>query len=286
MMKKVAIVTGGNKGIGLGIVKELAEKFDGSVYLTARNVERGSKSVKELEKEGFNVSFHQLDIDDKSSIEKLCEYMKQNYGGIDVLVNNAGIAFKNAATEPMHVQAQVTIQTNYFGTKQVCDILFPILKSGARVVNVSSSAGFLLNVCGEEPAATQLRKKLASSDTTLTIEELDGLMNQFIKASEDGTFKEKGWGGSTYVASKVGLSALSRIQQRELLKDDRQDISVNHVHPGYVDTDMTSHKGPLTIEEGAKSSIYCALLPANTDIKGKYLWYDCQIVDWVNGPRP
>ena len=285
-MKKVAIVTGGNKGIGLGIVKGLAEKFDGSVYLTARNVERGSKSVKELEKEGVNVSFHQLDIDDKSSIEKLCEYMKQNYGGIDVLVNNAGIAFKNAATEPMHVQAQVTIQTNYFGTKQVCDILFPILKAGARVVNVSSSAGFLLNVCGEEPAATQLRKKLASSDTTLTIEELDGLMNQFIKASEDGTFKEKGWGGSTYVASKVGLSALSRIQQRELLKDDRQDISVNHVHPGYVDTDMTSHKGPLTIEEGAKSSIYCALLTANTDIKGKYLWYDCQIVDWVNGPRP
>ena len=161
-MKKVAIVTGGNKGIGLGIVKGLAEKFDGSVYLTARNVERGSKSVKELEKEGFNVSFHQLDIDDKSSIEKLCEYMKQNYGGIDVLVNNAGIAFKNAATEPMHVQAKVTIQTNYFGTKQVCDTLFPILKPGARVVNVSSSAGFLLNVCGEEPAATELRKKLAS----------------------------------------------------------------------------------------------------------------------------
>ena len=285
-MKKVAIVTGGNKGIGLGIVRGLAEQFDGSVYLTARNVERGSKSVKELEKEGLNVSFHQLDIDDKSSIEKLCEYMKQNYGGIDVLVNNAGIAFKNAATEPMHVQAQVTIQTNYFGTKQVCDILFPILKPGARVVNVSSSAGFLLNVCGEEPAATELRKKLESSDTTLTIEELDGLMNQFIKASEDGTFKEKGWGGSTYVASKVGLSALSRIQQRELLEDDRQDISVNHVHPGYVDTDMTSHKGPLTIEQGAKSSIYCALLPPNTDIKGKYLWYDCQIVDWVSGPRP
>jgi len=49
---------------------------------------------------------------------------------------------------------------------------------------------------------------------------------------------------------------------------------------------MSSHKGPLTIEEGAKSSLYCALLPPNTDVKGKYLWYDCQIVDWVNGPRP
>merc|ERR1712141_513888 len=212
--------------------------------------------------------------------------MKQNYGGNVVFVNNAVIAFKNDATEPMHVQAQVTIQTNYFGTKQVCDILFPILKSGARVVNVSSSAGFLLNVCGEEPAATQLRKKLASSDTTLTIEELDGLMNQFIKASKDGTFKEKGWGGSTYVASKVGLSALSRIQQRELLKDDRQDISVNHVHPGYVDTDMTSHKGPLTIEQGAKSSLFAATLPPKTEVKGQYIWADCSILDWVNGPLP
>ena len=82
---------------------------------------------------------------------------------------------------------------------------------------------------------------------------------------------------------------MSRIQQRELegwLKDERQDIVVNHVHPGYVDTDMTRHSGPLTIEEGAKSSLYCALLPPGTDIKGKYIWSDCQIVDWVNGPTP
>ena len=284
--KKVAVVTGGNKGIGFAIVKGLVEKFDGVVYLTARNVERGTDAVKELAKCGVNASFHQLDIDDRSSAEKLRDYMKDKYGGIDVLVNNAGIAFKAAATEPMHVQAKVTIQTNYFGTKQACEVLFPILKPGARVVNVSSSAGFLLNVCGDEPAASELRKKLASSDSTLTIEELDTLMNQFIQAAEDGTFKEKGWGGSTYVASKVGLSALSRIQQRELLKDERVDIALNHVHPGYVDTDMTSHKGPLTIEEGAKSSLYCALLPPNTDVKGKYLWYDCKIVDWVNGPRP
>ena len=284
--KKVAVVTGGNKGIGFAIVKGLVEKFDGVVYLTARNVERGTDAVKELAKCGVNASFHQLDIDDRSSAEKLRDYMKDKYGGIDVLVNNAGIAFKAAATEPMHVQAKVTIQTNYFGTKQACEVLFPILKPGARVVNVSSSAGFLLNVCGDEPAASELRKKLASSDSTLTIEELDTLMNQFIQAAEDGTFKEKGWGGSTYVASKVGLSALSRIQQRELLKDERDDIALNHVHPGYVDTDMTSHKGPLTIEEGAKSSLYCALLPPNTDVKGKYLWYDCKIVDWVNGPRP
>ena len=186
----------------------------------------------------------------------------------------------------MHVQAKVTIGINYFGTKQACDILFPLLRPGARVVNVSSVAGLLSNINGSEPAAGQLRKKFASSDSTLTVEELDGIMNQFVEASKDGTFREKGWGPSTYVASKVGLSALSRIQQRELLKDHRKDIVVNHVHPGYVATDTNGHIGQLTTEHGAKSSVYCALLPTGTDIKGQYLWYNCQIVDWVKGPTP
>ena len=88
------------------------------------------------------------------------------------------------------------------------------------------------------------------------------------------------------MASKVGLSALSRIQQREFANDSRKDIVVNHVNPGYVDTDMTNHKGPKTTEEGALSSIYCALLPPETSIRGKYIWHDCQVVDWVNGPKP
>ena len=72
--------------------------------------------------------------------------MTKEYGGgqcIDVLVNNAGFAFKNAATEPIHVQAKETIAINYFGTKQCCEALFPLLKDGARVVNISSSCGFL-----------------------------------------------------------------------------------------------------------------------------------------------
>jgi len=61
---------------------------------------------------------------------------------------------------------------------------------------------------------------------------------------------------------------------------------VNHVHPGYVDTDMSSHRGPLTPEEGAKSSLFAALLPPNTDIKGKYIWRDCTVLDWVNDKLP
>jgi len=61
---------------------------------------------------------------------------------------------------------------------------------------------------------------------------------------------------------------------------------VNHVHPGYVDTDMTSHKGPLSPEEGAKSSIFAALLPPDTKIRGQYIWLDCKVRNWIDDSLP
>jgi len=282
MGTKVAIITGSNKGIGFAIVQGLLKKFDGDVYLTARDVGRGQSAVQALNDQGFQPKFHQLDISDKASIETLKEHLLKTYGGIDILVNNAGFAFKNSATEPMHVQAKETIAINYFSTKQCCDILFPILKDGARVVNVSSSAGFL----GHIPSPA-LKMKFAASDSSLQIDELDQLMNDFIAATEEGCHAAKGWPNSTYVVSKVGLSALSRIQNREMQKSRGQSgIAINHVHPGYVDTDMTSHKGHLTIEQGAMAPLKLALLPPKSDTTGKYFWYEGQEVDWVNGPLP
>jgi len=279
-MTKVAIVTGGNKGIGFAIVKGLAKVFDGDVFLTARNVERGMAAVKALEKENITVKFHQLDIDNPESNAEIAAFMKEKYGGIDILVNNAAIAFKNAAPEPFGHQAKVTVATNYFSVKNTCEHLLPLLRSGARVVNVSSSAGFLIRI--QDPG---LKQKFANEN--LSYEELDGLMNDFIESAQNGNHSTKGWPNSTYVVSKIGLSAMSRMQQRDINKDStRSDIAINHVHPGYVDTDMTSHKGHLTIEEGAKSSLFAATLPPNTDVKGQYIWEDCSILDWVNGPPP
>lgn len=72
------------------------------------------------------------------------------------------------------------------------------------------------------------------------------------RAATRGDHEQKGWPNSAYVVSKVGVSALTRIQHQQFLNDPREDIVINHVHPGYVNTDMTSHKGPLTIEEGKK----------------------------------
>ena len=101
---KVAVVSGSNKGIGFAIVRALCQKFEGDVILTSRNEQRGAEAVKLLEAEGLKPKFHQLDIDNKESIEKLRADMQQQYGGIDVLVNNAGIAFKNADDTPFATQ--------------------------------------------------------------------------------------------------------------------------------------------------------------------------------------
>ena len=65
-------------------------------FLKARNSELGLKACKELESEGIRVKFHQLDIEDNESISKFAKYLKENYNGLDILVNNAAIAYKAA----------------------------------------------------------------------------------------------------------------------------------------------------------------------------------------------
>ncbi|KAG8253769.1 carbonyl reductase [NADPH] 1-like [Homalodisca vitripennis] len=272
---KVAVVTGGNKGIGYGIVKGLCEKFKGVVYLTARDSKRGKAAIAELNKLGFKPEFHQLDITDKKSISAFAEHIKSKYGGIDVLVNNAAIAYKMSAKEPFSEQAEVTVAVNYFAQVDVCEALFPLLRPHARVVNLSSSCGLLCNIPSPE-----LRKRL--KDPNLTISQLNSLMKDFVQAAAEGKNQELGWGTSAYNVSKVGLSALTFAQQRQFDTDPRPGLIVNCVHPGYVDTDMTSHKGPRTIEQGADAPVYLALLPDSPDvIKGQFVWYDRKVADWA-----
>ena len=151
----VAVVTGSNKGIGLSIVRALCHKYQGDVFLTSRDEARGQAAVETLRKEGLQPKYHVLDITKPESVLKLRDFMKEKYGGIDVLVNNVGIAFMDYNTHGFPAQVKITLETNYWATKSACQILFPVLRAGARVVNLSSALGHLgklvevknLNVC-------------------------------------------------------------------------------------------------------------------------------------------
>jgi len=280
--EKVCVVTGSNKGIGLEVVRLLCQKgIYKHVFLTSRNEELGMEAVSQLKSEGLNPLYHQLDITDQASVDRFASHLKQlPTGKLDCLVNNAGIAYKVASTASFAEQAEKTVFTNFHSTLRLCHALFPLLSPNARVVNVSSSCGHLLKINGAEPFAGELRSKFASEE--LTEKELVEMMEDFVKLAKDGNHAAAGWPNSTYNVSKVGVSALTRIQQRSI----GVNILINHVHPGYVDTDMTSHKGPLTVTEGATPIVWAATLPEDSTVKGQYIWKDCSVIDWVKTPLP
>ncbi|XP_058972804.2 carbonyl reductase [NADPH] 1-like [Pocillopora verrucosa] len=252
---RVAVVTGANKGIGFAIVKKLCREFSGTVILTARDEQRGLEAVKQLSTEGASPVFHQLDIVSPESIERIKKHLMEQYGGLDLLVNNAGIAFKRASTVPFPKQAEVTIQTNFHGTLNVCRALLPILKPHARLVNISSHLGGLAQL------SEDLQKKFSSP--TLTEENLANLMDQFVKDAKDGTHSQKGWLTSAYGMSHIGIIALTKILARNTLQDSREDILINACDPGWVRTDMAGPKATKSPKEGAETPVYAALLPIN-----------------------
>ncbi|XP_029926126.1 carbonyl reductase [NADPH] 1 [Myripristis murdjan] len=256
MSPRVAVVTGSNKGIGLAIVRAMCKQFQGDVYLTARDSGRGQEAVESLVSEGLKPMFHQLDINDLNSITTAAAYFKDKYGGVDVLVNNAGIAFKVADTTPFGTQAEVTLKTNYFANRDMLTHFLPIIKPGGRVVNVSSFVGLrALNQCS--PA---LQERFRSED--LSVEELNGLMQRFIDEAKRGEHKQGGWPDTAYGVSKTGLTTLSMILARRLSKERPGDqILLNACCPGWVRTDMAGPKAPKSPDEGAETPVYLALLP-------------------------
>jgi len=142
-MPRVAVVTGANKGIGFEIVKHLVKsKTQDVVYLTSRDEGRGRAAIDALKSEGLDAAYHQLDVLSQESVNRFASYLKSNHGGLDVLVNNAGIPL-NVQGGTFGEKAAVTMDTNFFGTLRVCEALVPLVRDGGRVVHVSSQMGHM-----------------------------------------------------------------------------------------------------------------------------------------------
>ncbi|CAH0700521.1 unnamed protein product [Spodoptera exigua] len=272
METKVAIVTGGNRGIGFEIVKGLCQKFDGVVYLTARNEERGLQAVKKLEELGLKPLFHILDVTCEKSIEDLAKHISTHHSGIDVLVNNAGILDFDKAISS-YDDAKKLIDTNFMSLLSITKILYPLLTNTARIINISSDWGLLSNISKQV-----WFDRLVKED--LTVEEILEFVNEFLNAAKMGksAFVSIAGNYGDYKVSKVAMSALTFVQQRQF-SEQGKDISINCVHPGFVMTDMTKGMGNFTPERGAKAPLYLAL-EAPQSLKGAFLWHCNSRVNW------
>ncbi|KAG0562712.1 hypothetical protein KC19_9G166700 [Ceratodon purpureus] len=284
----VAMVTGGNKGIGLEIVRRLA--LEGlTVILTARDETRGLKATQSLHAQGLqNVVFHTLDIGDSESRAQFVEWIQKTYGGLDILVNNAAV-FHN---DNVYETAVETMKINYRGTVGLTEELLPLFKAsqaGARIVTVSSWVGKLM-VLNDE----QVRKKLTDV-TQFDQKYLDELEQKYLEACRAGNGEPNGYTNTAYRFSKVLINSYSRLLALRLANQPSgQQIYLRLVHPGFVRTDIHrklmnmldeeayqklvasggfNHEELIGVEEGADTPVWLCLVPAGDQIPSGRLWF-------------
>ena len=231
--KPVALVTGANQGIGLQIAKDLVT-HGFTVLVGSRNLERGEAAAREV---GQDAHALQLDVTDRASIAAAAERVRNEFGRLDVLINNAAISntrkqqlgmslveyFKislpsNASLD----EVRAVWETNVFGVLAVTQAMLPLLREApqARIVNVSSGVGSLT------------------------------------RNADPGNLRRSSF-GPIYPASKTALNAITLAFAIEL---EPTGIKVNAVSPGFTKTALNGYEGTETVEEGAAEAVRVALL--------------------------
>ncbi|MFD0886059.1 SDR family oxidoreductase [Streptosporangium algeriense] len=169
----IALVTGGNRGIGKEVCRQLAS-HGYTVLLTARSRERAGSTAAEL---GENVRPLRLDVTSPEDIEAAAREVEGRFGRLDVLVNNAAITYDTwqSAVEADLDVVREALETNLYGAWRLTQALVPSLREGKRprVVNVSSGAGSLTEMGGGTPAYT-ISKVALNALTRMLAAELRG----------------------------------------------------------------------------------------------------------------
>ena len=223
-MKTIALVTGANKGIGLEICRQLAQKGF-HVLLGSRDEARGEEAAASLARDGAEVEPMVIDLAAPATFEKARKLIEERFGRLDVLINNAAIGepedFQRTAGNVSIETLRRTFETNFFGLVDLTQRLLPLLQRSEhpRIVNQSSILASLTE----------------HSDPNSVIADVHAL---------------------AYDASKTAVNAFT-VHLAKILRDS--SIKVNSAHPGSVKTDMNP-MGDLSVEDGARTAVTLAIL--------------------------
>ena len=174
MVTRVAVVTGGNRGIGFEICRQLAQHGI-HVVLTSRDAAKGKVACAALRDAGLPVTFHQLDVTSVRSISALTAYLEKQYSRLDILVNNAGVLLDPKGSRFMNSRIETyreTLETNLFGPLLLCQALVPLMQKNGygRIVNLSSGLGQLSDMGTGTPAYRVSKIALNALTRTLAAE--------------------------------------------------------------------------------------------------------------------
>jgi len=175
--KKVALVTGGNRGIGYELVKQLAMKGF-KVMLTSRNPEMGLQVAQKLKESNLDVSFVAMDVNNQESIRQAAITVNELHGRLDVLINNAGV-YLDENEKLLNMDPSIlenTMATNFLGAYHVIRSFIPLMeKQGyGRMINVSSEYGAISEMSYPGVGAYKLSKFALNGLTRLVAAEING----------------------------------------------------------------------------------------------------------------
>jgi NAD(P)-dependent dehydrogenase (short-subunit alcohol dehydrogenase family) len=224
--KKIALISGANKGLGLETGRQLG-KLGYTVLLGSRDALKGEVAARQLRDDGVDAKVVKLDVGKQSDIDAAAAMIEADYGKLDVLVNNAGVMIekgwtKNMTSETTVENLRATFETNLFAVFAVTKAMLPLLKlsPAGRIVNVSSILGSV---------SLQATKGSPTYNTKLF----------------------------AYNASKAALNMLTISLAHELRATK---IKVNSAHPGWVKTDLGGSAAPMNVIDGAKTEVELATL--------------------------
>jgi NAD(P)-dependent dehydrogenase (short-subunit alcohol dehydrogenase family) len=225
----IALVTGGNRGLGLATVRALGMRGD-CVILAARDHDKAERAAADLRADGLDVSSLPLDVSSPDSVARAVESVTSTQGRLDVLVNNAGVlpeATDGSARQFATVELfEQTFTTNVFGAVAVIEAFLPLLRRSAmgRIVNVSSTMGSLSDQA--DPTSPYYQTIVPA-----------------------------------YQSSKAALNSITISLAKTLAGTD---IKVTAVCPGFVQTDLTPinrDQAPTTADDAAQIVVTAATLP-------------------------
>ncbi|MBL1077737.1 SDR family oxidoreductase [Nocardia sp. 2] len=227
-MTTTALITGANKGIGFETARLLAARGI-TVLVGARDPKLGQAAAEKLHAEGAQAHFVRLDVTDRETIDHAAAWIGEEFGSLDILVNNAAIAggdegdWKPSTTSVASLRK--VFETNVFGVIAVTNAVLPLLRraEAARIVNVSSEVGSLAGMMDRNGPMWPMT-------------------------------------GIPYPSSKTALNMVTVMYAKELWDTG---IKVNAANPGYCATDLNGNSGFRAAEQGAEPTVHLATLPAD-----------------------